>query len=59
MNCILLDVRIMGKYRSYSYDEYLRAMELLKDHGLTEVCRILGWPTEKKESVTLLEISET
>ncbi len=38
----------MRKYRSYSYDEYLRAMELLKDHGPTEVCRILGWPTTKK-----------
>ncbi len=35
-------------YRSYSYEEYLRAMELLKDHGPTEVCRVLGWPITRK-----------
>lgn len=38
----------MARYRGHSYGEYLRAMELLKDHGPTEVCRILGWPTTRK-----------
>jgi len=37
------------KYKSYSYEEYKRAMELLeKGYGLTETCRILGWPETKK-----------
>jgi len=41
---------IMGrKYKSYSYEEYVKAMELLeKGYGLTETCRILGWPETKK-----------
>jgi intein-encoded DNA endonuclease-like protein len=39
-------------YRSYSYEEYLRAMELLKDHGPTEVCRILGWPITRKSTLS-------
>jgi len=38
----------MSKYKSYTYDEYLRAMKLLKEHGPTEVCKILGWSTTKK-----------
>ena len=39
------------KRRSYSYKEYLRAMELLKDHGPTDVCRILGWPMTRKSTL--------
>ena len=36
------------KYKSYTYEEYKRAMELLeKGYGLTETCRILGWPETK------------
>jgi len=32
------------KYKSYTYEEYKRAMELLeKGYGLTETCRLLGW----------------
>ena len=39
----------MMKYRSYTYNVYLRAMELLNQgFGLTEVCRMLGWPETKK-----------
>jgi hypothetical protein len=35
--------------RSYTYDKYLRAMELLSQGlGPTEVCRILGWPITRK-----------
>jgi len=40
------------KYKSYSYEEYKRAMELLeKGYGLTETCRILGWPETKKSTL--------
>ena len=35
------------KQRSYSYDEYKKAMKLLKNLGLTETCRVLGWPTTR------------
>ena len=37
------------RYEVYSYDEYLRALELL-DQGFwpTEVCMILGWPVTRK-----------
>ncbi len=39
-------------YKSYSYEEYLRAMELLDmGFGLTETCRILGWPETKKTTL--------
>jgi len=39
------------KYKSYTYEEYMKAMELLeKGYGLTETCRLLGWP-EKKEPI--------
>jgi len=44
---------IMGrKYKSYSYEEYMKAMELLeKGYGLTETCRLLGWPETKKSTL--------
>jgi len=36
------------KRREYSYEEYMKAMELLeRGYGLTETCRILGWPGKK------------
>ena len=36
------------KYKSYTYEEYMKATELLeKGYGLTETCRILGWPETK------------
>jgi len=43
---------IMGrKYKSYSYEEYMKAMELLeRGYSLRETCRLLGWP-EKKNSL--------
>jgi len=37
------------KYKSYTYEEYMKAMELLeKGYGLTETCRLLGWPETKE-----------
>jgi len=36
------------KYKSYSYEEYMKAMELLeKGYSLIETCRLLGWPETK------------
>jgi len=40
------------KQREYSYDDWKKAMELLeKGYGLTEMCRILGWPETKKSTL--------
>jgi len=40
------------KYKSYSYEEYVKAMELLeKGYGLIETCRILGWPERRKATL--------
>jgi len=40
------------KYKSYTYEEYTKAMELLeKGYGLTETCRILGWPETKEPTL--------
>jgi len=40
---------IMGrKYKSYTYEEYMKVTELLeKGYGLTETCRLLEWPETK------------
>ena len=41
------------RYRSYTFEEYLRAMNLLNQGlGPTEVCRILGWPITRKSTVS-------
>jgi len=41
------------KHKSYSYEEYKKAMELLeKGYGLTETCRILGWPETKESTLS-------
>jgi len=45
---------------SHSYDEYKKAMDLLKKgYGLIETCRILGWPETRKKPTTLLEVWKT
>jgi intein-encoded DNA endonuclease-like protein len=42
-----MEMRLM-RYKSYTHEKYLRAMDLLKKgYGLTETCRILGWPEDK------------
>jgi len=42
-----------NKQRNYTYEEYMRAMKLLNDGlGPTEICKILGWPTTRKSTVS-------
>jgi len=42
------------KQREYTYEEYVKAMELLeKGYGLTETCRLLGW-SEKRASYYII-----
>jgi len=40
------------KRREYTYEEYMKAMELLeKGYGLTETCRLLGWPEARASTL--------
>jgi len=40
------------KRREYTYEEYIKAMELLeKGYGLTETCRLLGWPEARASTL--------